>query len=123
MDDLMDVAAEDDGYMMDMDMDQDFGSDEITQEDAWVVIDKYFKEKGLVGQQIDSFDEFVINTIQELIEDAGEITVTPENQYIPGQDSELVSFLISLILLENESRVLSLMTVSNLCFHYLFIVC
>lgn len=123
MDDLMDVAAEDDGYMMDMDMDQDFGSDEITQEDAWVVIDKYFKEKGLVGQQIDSFDEFVINTIQELIEDAGEITVTPENQYIPGQDSELVSFLISLILLENESRVLSLMTVSNLRFHYLFIVC
>lgn len=109
--------------MMDMDMDQDFGSDEITQEDAWVVIDKYFKEKGLVGQQIDSFDEFVINTIQELIEDAGEITVTPENQYIPGQDSELVSFLISLILLENESRVLSLMTVSNLRFHYLFIVC
>jgi DNA-directed RNA polymerase beta subunit len=104
MDDLMDVAVEDDGYMMDMDMDQDFGSDEITQEDAWVVIDKYFKEKGLVGQQIDSFDEFVINTIQELIEDAGEITVIPENQYIPGQDSELVSFLISLILLEKESE-------------------
>lgn len=104
MDDLMDVAVEDDGYMMDMDMDQDFGSDEITQEDAWVVIDKYFKEKGLVGQQIDSFDEFVINTIQELIEDAGEITVIPENQYIPGQDSELVSFLISLVLLEKESE-------------------
>lgn len=100
----MDVAVEDDGYMMDMDMDQDFGSDEITQEDAWVVIDKYFKEKGLVGQQIDSFDEFVINTIQELIEDAGEITVIPENQYIPGQDSELVSFLISLILLEKDSE-------------------
>ena len=104
MDDLMDVAVEDDGYMMDMDMEQDFGSDEITQEDAWVVIDKYFKEKGLVGQQIDSFDEFVINTIQELIEDTGEITVIPENQYIPGQDSELVSFLISLVLLEKESE-------------------
>ena len=90
MDDLMDVAmGEEDAYM---EMDQDFGSNEITQEDAWVVIDKYFKEKGLVGQQIDSFDEFVINTIQELIEDAGEITVTPENQYIPGQDSDLVRF-------------------------------
>lgn len=100
----MDVAVDDDGYMMEMDMEQEFGTDEITQEDAWVVIDKYFKEKGLVGQQIDSFDEFVINTIQELIEDAGEITVTPENQYIPGQDSELVSFLISLIFLEDEQE-------------------
>ena len=104
MDELMDVAVDDDGYMMEMDMEQEFGTDEITQEDAWVVIDKYFKEKGLVGQQIDSFDEFVINTIQELIEDAGEITVTPENQYIPGQDSELVSFLISLIFLEDEQE-------------------
>lgn len=85
----MDVAVEEEAYM---DMGDDFGTDEITQEDAWVVIDKYFKEKGLVGQQIDSFDEFVINTIQELIEDAGEITVTPENQYLPGQDSEMVSF-------------------------------
>lgn len=100
----MDVAVDDDGYMMEMDMEQEFGTDEITQEDAWVVIDKYFKEKGLVGQQIDSFDEFVINTIQELIEDAGEITVTPENQYIPGQDSELVSFLISSIILEDEQE-------------------
>ena len=100
----MDVAVDDDGYMMEMDMEQEFGTDEITQEDAWVVIGKYFKEKGLVGQQIDSFDEFVIITIQELIEDAGEITVTPENQYIPGQDSELVSFLISLIFLEDEQE-------------------
>ena len=90
MDELMDVAVEDEAYM---DMD-DYETDEITQEDAWVVIDKYFKEKGLVGQQIDSFDEFVINTIQELIEDAGEITVTPENQYLPGQDSEMVSFFL-----------------------------
>lgn len=88
----MDVAVEEEVYM---DMGDDFGTDEITQEDAWVVIDKYFKEKGLVGQQIDSFDEFVINTIQELIEDAGEITVTPENQYIPGQESEMVSSFFS----------------------------
>ena len=99
MDELMDVAVEDDGYMMEIGVEKDFGTDEITQEDAWVVIDKYFKEKGLVGQQIDSFDEFVINTIQELIEDAGEITVTPENQYIPGQDSELVSLSISSMVL------------------------
>jgi len=63
----------------------------ISMEDAWVVIDSYFKEKGLVGQQVDSFDEFLQNTIQELIDDAGEIIVTPENQFIPGQDLAMVS--------------------------------
>ena len=62
----------------------------ISMEDAWVVIDNYFKEKGLVGQQVDSFDEFLQNTIQELIDDAGEIIVTPENQFIPGQNLTMV---------------------------------
>ena len=37
---------------------------------------------GLVGQQIDSFDEFIRYTIQELVYDTGEITMTPEDQYI-----------------------------------------
>ena len=39
-------------------------NEEIEQQDAWEVITKYFKSKGLVGQQLDSFDEFVKNTIQ-----------------------------------------------------------
>ena len=41
---------------------------------------------GLVGQQIDSFDEFIRYTIQELVYDTGEITMTPEDQFIIGQD-------------------------------------
>lgn len=69
-----------------MDVEQE--SEEITQEDAWVVIDRYFEEKGLVRQQIDSFDEFITNTIQELIDDAGEIFVKPEKQYLSMQDTE-----------------------------------
>ena len=32
---------------------------EFTQAHAWVVIDAYFKEKGLVRQQLDSFDYFI----------------------------------------------------------------
>jgi hypothetical protein len=44
--------------------------EEITQEDAWVVIDRYFDEKGLVRQQIDSFDEFITNTIGTHSDDA-----------------------------------------------------
>ena len=41
---------------------------------------------GIVGQQIDSFDEFIRYTIQELVYDTGEISMTPEDQFIMGQD-------------------------------------
>ena len=64
------------------------------QEDAWIVIGKYFNEKGLVKQQIDSFDEFVSNTIQELVDDAGEIRITPENQFVPGREAESYTYVI-----------------------------
>lgn len=48
---------------------------------------------GLVGQQIDSFDEFIRYTIQELVYDTGEITMTPEDQFIIGQDVAQVTFV------------------------------
>lgn len=70
--------------------------EEIQQQDAWDVINKYFDSKGLVGQQLDSFDEFIKNTIQETIDDNGEISVTSENQY-RGDDSPDVSHLQYLI--------------------------
>jgi DNA-directed RNA polymerase beta subunit len=88
MDDLMDGVAETEMYDEDAELMEELV--EITSEDAWVIIDKYFNEKGLVRQQTDSFDEFIINTIQELIDDSGEIVVTPENQYIPGQEAVMV---------------------------------
>ena len=37
---------------------------EITQEDAWTVISAYFEEKGLVRQQLDSFNEFFNSNMQ-----------------------------------------------------------
>lgn len=87
MDALFDTAGNDEveeEYGMETD------EEEITQEEVWLVIDEYFAKKGLVGQQLDSFDEFLKNTIQELVDDAGELSVTPENQYIPGQDTDQV---------------------------------
>eukprot|EP00898_Chlorokybus_atmophyticus_P001664 jgi/Chlat1/2499/Chrsp175S02370 len=63
--------------------------DEITQEDAWSVISAYFEEKGLVRQQLDSFDEFIQNTMQEIVDESGEIEITPESQHHPGQQVEL----------------------------------
>ena len=73
-----------------LEVEETFGSleDEITQEDAWIVIDRYFEEKGLVRQQIDSFDEFITNTIQELIDDMGEVILRPEKQYVTNQEVE-----------------------------------
>ncbi|GAY34500.1 hypothetical protein CUMW_011810 [Citrus unshiu] len=51
--------------------------EEITQEDAWAVISAYFEEKGLVRQQLDSFDEFIQNTMQEIV-DAEIATLFPK---------------------------------------------
>jgi len=60
-------------------------NDDISQEDAWTVISAYFDEKGLVRQQLDSFDEFIQNTMQEIVDESPDITLLPESQHIPGQ--------------------------------------
>jgi DNA-directed RNA polymerase beta subunit len=65
--------------------------EEITQEDAWVIINKYFETKGLVRQQLDSFDEFLQNSIQELIDDAGEVRVVPEDQFLSDKQVDKVT--------------------------------
>jgi DNA-directed RNA polymerase II subunit RPB2 len=93
----MDALFNDDAGANDVVYDSGDGmldDEEITQEDAWVVIDQYFWEKGLVGQQIDSFDEFIKYTIQELVNDTGEITVTPEDQFIHGQEVEQYTYIL-----------------------------
>jgi len=52
--------------------------EEITQEDTWTVISAYFDEKGLVRQQLDSFDEFIQNTMQEIVDESQDIVLIPE---------------------------------------------
>jgi DNA-directed RNA polymerase II subunit RPB2 len=49
--------------------------EEITAEDCWTVISSFFESKGLVSQQLDSFDEFVCVTIQELVSEIGQVAV------------------------------------------------
>lgn len=53
---------------------------EICQEDAWIVIGSYFEAKGFVRQQLDSFDDFIQNTIQEVIDCSPDIIISQENQ-------------------------------------------
>lgn len=71
------------------------GEQDIAQEDAWAVIVAYFTEKGLVRQQLDSFDEFIQNTMQELVDDSRSIRISPESQYNPGQKKTDTMFQIS----------------------------
>jgi len=42
----------------------------------------------LVRQQLDSFDEFIQNTMQELVDDSGDIRVSPEMQHLVGYDED-----------------------------------
>ncbi|KAG7673734.1 hypothetical protein Ndes2437B_g01899 [Nannochloris sp. 'desiccata'] len=72
--------VEDEGHM-DVDLDE-----EIDEEDSWTVISSYFEEKGLVRQQLDSFNEFINSSIQDIVDESGKITVTPQNQHNPGME-------------------------------------
>nr|QIS77014.1 DNA-directed RNA polymerase II subunit [Radulomyces confluens] len=62
--------------------------EEITQEDCWTIITNFFDEKGLVRQQLDSFDEFVQNTMQELVEESGELILDQFDQHT-GHDTDV----------------------------------
>jgi DNA-directed RNA polymerase beta subunit len=59
------------------------------QEDAWTVITAFFEEKGLVRQQLDSFNEFVNSQMQEIVDESGQLVIKPESQHMPGQEAEL----------------------------------
>lgn len=55
----------------------------IAPEDCWSVISSFFEEKGLVRQQLDSFNEFLENSMQEIVDENARLvleTVSP----IPG---------------------------------------
>lgn len=47
--------------------DENVGEDqEIVEEDTWDIVSAYFEEKGLVRQQLNSFNVFVEHTMQVL---------------------------------------------------------
>ncbi|KAI4165845.1 MAG: hypothetical protein LQ342_000276 [Letrouitia transgressa] len=70
----------DDGYL-----DDEGDEDGITAEDCWAVISAFFDSKGLVSQQLDSFDEFVQSTMQELIDEHSLLTL---DQHAPQAQDE-----------------------------------
>lgn len=70
------------------------GDEDITQEDAWAVISAYFEEKGLVRQQLDSFDEFIQNTMQEIVDESADIEIRPESQHNPGHQPDFAEVVL-----------------------------
>ncbi|KAF9129847.1 DNA-dependent RNA polymerase II [Mortierella sp. 14UC] len=60
----------------------------ITQEDCWTVISSFFEDKGLVRQQLDSFDEFIQNTMQELVDENSDMILQTTNQH-SGADGDV----------------------------------
>lgn len=46
---------------------------EIVMDDRWELIESFFKEKGLVRQHLDSFDDFIKNKLQEIVDEQGVI--------------------------------------------------
>ena len=85
---------------------EDDDGDEITQdlwqEACWVVISAYFEEKGLVRQQLDSFDEFIQMSVQRIVEESPPIELQAEAQYTEQEMEEPVSKLV--IIEENQNK-------------------
>jgi DNA-directed RNA polymerase subunit B len=55
---------------------------EFSQEDFVVLLKSFFKEKGLVRQHLDSYNEFIDHGLQEVINEIGEIDIeVPESPY------------------------------------------
>ncbi|KAI0052523.1 DNA-dependent RNA polymerase II second largest subunit [Auriscalpium vulgare] len=62
--------------------------EEITQEDCWTVISSFFDEKGLVRQQLDSFNDFVHHSMQEMIEESPDLVLDQAEQHT-GHETDL----------------------------------
>jgi DNA-directed RNA polymerase II subunit RPB2 len=67
----------------------------ITQEDCWQVISSFFEEKGLVRQQLDSFNEFIQNTMQELIDEDSELILQRSSSYSGKSDDLARRYIIN----------------------------
>jgi len=71
-----DIAAKQEEY----DYDMDDSSIPLAEDDLWIVINSFFHEKGLVNQQLSSFNEFMETTIVDVMEEHGTFTLDQTSQ-------------------------------------------
>jgi DNA-directed RNA polymerase II subunit RPB2 len=60
---------------------------QVTGEDCWTVISAFFREKGLVSQQLDSFDEFLHVSIQNLVWEDSTLILEQPAQHTSEKDT------------------------------------
>ncbi|KAI9807728.1 MAG: DNA-dependent RNA polymerase II [Phylliscum demangeonii] len=58
----------------------------LTPDDSWTMITSFFEAKGLVSQQIDSYDEFVTSTMQRIVDDHS--TLTLDHNSPPSEEDD-----------------------------------
>ncbi|KAL9066889.1 MAG: hypothetical protein Q9157_006992 [Trypethelium eluteriae] len=73
-----------DGFGPD-DYEAEEGTDMVAA-DFWTAIDSFFDSKGLVSQQLDSFDEFASSTMQDLVTENGRLIL---DQNAPQSDDDM----------------------------------
>lgn len=115
----LDEAQEYDPEMMNED---DNYEEEISQEDAWAVISAYFEGKGLVRQQLDSFDEFIQNTMQEIVDESADIEIRPESQHNPGHQSDFVEVILIIVVVFSLCGVYIRLTIFDVVVNLVFVL-
>ena len=78
--------AYDDQEYTDDDYEDEAESDQVAPEDCWAVISSFFDTKGLVSQQLDSYDEFTRNTIQDIVKENGSVILEQNTPFDPNED-------------------------------------
>ncbi len=61
---------------------------EINIQDCWTILDNYFYNKGLVKHQIDSYDEFLCDNINKIIESSPPIIIETTKQVNINQETK-----------------------------------
>lgn len=79
-------------------IDADYGDDveviedeRIEDDDYWTIISAYFEGKGLVRQQLESYNEFVENTLQEIVDEQRIFNLDQYSQFTDREGDERVS--------------------------------
>lgn len=58
-----------------------------------MVINAFFAEKGLVRQQLDSFDEYIQNTMQELVDENDQLILLSSQPNAEGREETVHKML------------------------------
>lgn len=59
------------------------------------MINSFFADKGLVRQQLESFNEFVENSMQEIVEERGKLVLDQYPQFNNEDDTVMVRSMCS----------------------------